>query len=99
MKLESWINNKIVELKQDKKYREASFDVAKPVRLARNTYCLELFSSAVVPLDAQVKEIDDGSLPNTGKSEEYLPGVMVWFKVLQPRKRKTSKEYYNLLLV
>lgn len=97
MTLQEWINQKIDELTKEKRYRRAEMVNAVECSLAKDSYALDLFSAADVPLDVTVKEPVRDELPD-GLGERFATGVLVRFEVVPPRARKTKRESYRLLI-
>lgn len=98
MRLQEWIDNKTSEL-MGQKYKKAQVKSAKEIRIARHSISYDLFGAKDVALDAEVKDVARDDLPDTRDYNKYLPGVQVCFEVLKPRKRKTEREYFYVLIV
>jgi hypothetical protein len=99
MKLQTWIEKKTEELKTVKKYREVKFDRADPCEIGRNfnSYILSFYGNKTIETSTEIDEnFDRKSLPDTFSEDSKVEGVMVTFKVLKPRKRKTESEYFYL---
>ena len=90
MTLQEWINTKTSEMK-GQKYREVILKQAIEVKMTRFAIQYELFTAKAVPMETTVTA-DRSSL----SSRDFVPGVMVTFEVLKPRKRKMEREHFYL---
>ena len=97
MKLQIWIEKKTEELKTVKKYREVKFNKAESCKIGRKSTEYLLFNNSTIETSTEIDEnFDRKSLPDTFSEDSKVEGVMVTFKVLKPRKRKTESEYFYL---
>lgn len=94
MTLQEWINAKTSEMK-GQKYREVIFKQAIEVKMTRFTIQYELFTAKSVPMETIVTA-EWSSLSNSLSSRDLVPGVVVTFEVLKPRKRKMEREHFYL---
>lgn len=94
MTLQEWVNTKTSEMK-GQKYREVILKQAVEVKMNRFTIQYELFTAKAVPMETTVTA-DRSSLSDSLSSRDLVPGVMVTFEVLKPRKRKMEREHFYL---